>query len=136
MGALRLLLALCVVAGHSLTFFRPFFFVNAKAAVVCFFVISGFYMSLVLDGNYASRFEFLANRWHRIYVPYIVVTLLYGTYLFGAGRLQLGWNGDFTNLTLIGQDALRMLNRLPTPHDALGTDVVVVPQAWSLSVEL
>lgn len=136
MGLFRLLLALCVVAGHTQTFFRPFFFVNAKAAVVCFFIVSGFYMALVLDGKYKSRVDFLANRWVRVYIPYLVMTLLYGTFLWAAGTLQLGWRGDFVNLTLIGQDAMRMLNWLPTPRDPLGVDVIVIPQAWTLSVEL
>jgi peptidoglycan/LPS O-acetylase OafA/YrhL len=29
-----------------------------------------------------------------------------------------------------------MLNWLPTPHEGLGFDVIIVPQAWTLSVEL
>jgi peptidoglycan/LPS O-acetylase OafA/YrhL len=136
MGCLRLLLALSVVAGHSGHFFRSWYLINAKAAVVCFFVISGFYMALVLNEKYTSRVEFMINRWLRIYVPYIVVTLIYGAYLYSAGRLQTEWTGIILNITLIGQDSMRMLNWLPSAHEVLGQDVIVLPQAWTLSVEL
>jgi peptidoglycan/LPS O-acetylase OafA/YrhL len=136
MGMLRLLLALSVVAGHSQTFFRPFFFINAKAAVICFFVISGFYMAMVMNEKYTSKAVFLMSRWVRIYAPYIVVTLIYGIYLHGAGRLQLDRNSLILNVSLIGQDAFRILNWFPPSHEMLGNDVIAVPQAWSLSVEL
>jgi len=126
MGVLRLLLALSVVAGHSKTFVRTFFLINAKAAVVGFFVISGFYMALVLKEKYTSKIEFLANRWLRIYVPYIVVTVISATYFWPRARRPLGVLFD---ITLVGQDiagGLQWVDR--------GT--FVLPQAWSLSMEI
>jgi peptidoglycan/LPS O-acetylase OafA/YrhL len=138
MGILRLLLAMSVVAGHAEAFFRRFFFINAKAAVLCFFVISGFYMALVLNEKYDSRITFLVNRWLRIYCPYIVVTLLFGAYLYAAGRFKLDWATAALNIGLLGQDVVRMLHWHPIPvtQDRLGVDTIVIPQAWTLAVEL
>ncbi len=54
MGILRLVLALAVVMGHSGLLFGWTLF-ESVAAVQCFYVISGFYMALVLDGAYEKR---------------------------------------------------------------------------------
>lgn len=126
MGTLRLLLALSVVAGHSQTFFRPFFFINAKAAVICFFVISGFYMALVLNEKYTSIADFLINRWLRIWVPYIVVTALSALYFWPPNTAPLA---VLLNVTLVGQD-------IAGSFHLIDRDNLVLPQAWSLAIEL
>lgn len=134
MGLLRLLLAFSVVSGHShyageLHFFQPFFLINASAAVACFFVISGFYMALVLNEKYASRTEFFVQRLLRLYPAYIVLTVI-------AIAVQ-GFNPDplgmLVTLTLIGQDVFAI------SVQAKGLDplsFVPVAQAWSVAVEL
>lgn len=73
MGALRLLLAFAVVAAHSpgasLYLGRM-----AAAAVPGFFVISGFYMHLVLDTKYRGALgAFYTNRFLRLFPAYWVV---------------------------------------------------------------
>lgn len=127
-----------VVAGHAEGFYRPFFFINAKAAVLCFFVISGFYMALVLREKYDSRIDFLLNRGLRVYTPYLAITLLFGAYLYATGRFKLDWTTAILNITVLGQDAVRMLNWHPIPatQEPLGIDTFVIPQAWTLAVEL
>jgi len=87
MGLIRILLAICVVAGHSsLILGLPF--LDAGAAVKAFFVISGFYMALILDRKYDGRTPggrrlFWSNRFLRIYPPYLA-TLLFALLFYAA----------------------------------------------------
>jgi len=78
MGLLRLLLALCVVVAHSGTIFG-FGLVTGKTALHSFFVISGFYMTLILKEKYIGQNNsyklFITNRMLRLYPIYWVVVL-------------------------------------------------------------
>ena len=79
MGILRLLLALSVVAAHCGTIWK-FDLIGGQVAVQSFYIISGFYMSLVLnekyvDGNSSYKL-FITNRMLRLYPIYWVVVLL------------------------------------------------------------
>lgn len=82
MGLIRLLLALSVVATHCGTIFG-FELVGGKVAVQSFYIISGFYMSLVLNEKYIginnSYRLFITNRFIRLYPIYW--TVLLGTIL-------------------------------------------------------
>lgn len=51
MGLIRLFLALSVVV-HHLGSERPFWWVHAGVAVILFYMVSGFYMALVLNEKY------------------------------------------------------------------------------------
>lgn len=79
MGILRLYLAATVVAWHGggPTNWMPYSFV----AVFCFYIISGFYMSLVISEKYSSTpngtARFYLNRILRIYPTYLAVLLLH-----------------------------------------------------------
>lgn len=130
MGFLRLILALSVVAGHG-EFFRPFFFINASAAVVCFFVISGFYMALVLNEKYTRWQDFARARVLRLYPTYYFFLLIALLLWAHDGR-----EGDplalLIAVSLVGQDYY-MIATLPG-DDALRQ--VPIAQAWSISVEL
>ena len=81
MGILRLFLAVSVLAGH-LRFGRGIFglsFLSGGMAVQCFFVISGFYMALVLNEKYNYRGSygtFILQRVLRLYPVYYVIVLL------------------------------------------------------------
>ena len=80
MGFLRLLLAAAVVAEHS-TPICGASFTSGHLAVRLFFIISGFYMALILTTKYTAdhpnRFWlFISNRFLRIYPCYYVVLLL------------------------------------------------------------
>src|SRR5215813_7005704 len=80
MGFLRLYLALSVLNAHYPIAPQPGLFVHGFVAVCIFFIISGFYMSLVLDRNYlrepggVARFYF--SRALRIFPVYWVVLAL------------------------------------------------------------
>jgi len=86
MGIIRFLLALSVVLYH-LRFTMgdnvvPLvnFGVRGAEAVQVFFIISGFYMALVLNGKYGAGFKsywlFISNRYLRLYPTYIATVLL------------------------------------------------------------
>jgi peptidoglycan/LPS O-acetylase OafA/YrhL len=79
MGLIRLLLALSVVLAHGAPLFGMTL-VGGKLAVQAFFVISGFYMSLILNGKYpatrAGNLLFYGNRFLRIYPMYWATLLL------------------------------------------------------------
>lgn len=128
-GILRLILALSVVAGH-VDFQQPFFLVNASAAVACFFVISGFYMALVLNEKYESRTEFCVARLWRLYPAYFVFTALYVALWAYDGR-HFDPLGALLTLTLVGQD---LYGILIYPADLL--QHIPIAQAWSMAVEL
>ncbi len=72
MGFLRLYLALCVVAGHAGDVF-PWEMHNGRQAVQIFFIISGFYIELILSGKYHTRTAFYKSRALRIFPPYALV---------------------------------------------------------------
>jgi peptidoglycan/LPS O-acetylase OafA/YrhL len=72
LGLIRVFLALCVLVVHA--GFQPVF-PNGQFAVELFFVISGFYMALVLNTKYPAgqTLRFYAARYLRLYPAYIVV---------------------------------------------------------------
>jgi peptidoglycan/LPS O-acetylase OafA/YrhL len=73
MGLLRLFLALCVVVDH-LRPFDPRYVLDAGTAVHCFFVISGYYMAMILTEKYSgSPGRYLLNRVLRIWPAYLTV---------------------------------------------------------------
>ena len=74
MGTFRFLLAMSVTLGHFGTVWG-YHIMNGRMAVQCFFMISGFLISLVLSQKYDpgtadGRALFYTNRALRIFVPY------------------------------------------------------------------
>ena len=146
MGFLRLFLALAVVAGHtSSTVFRipmP----GAFDAVNFFFIISGFYMSMVLNTKYknVSVKTFYLSRILRIFPMYFVGLLLmilinfYNIKNF-FDTLTLTSKSFFivTNTAIFGQD-LPYTFCLSTqgPTCASPSGMTINPPAWSLAIEL
>ncbi|MGO9112462.1 MAG: acyltransferase family protein [Thermoguttaceae bacterium] len=163
MGLLRLLLAVSVVLVHTRGCFgfRP---LGAAEAVQAFYMISGFYMAMILTEKYrgpGSYRLFLSNRFLRIYPIYWITVVLsifaWATcYLLTgqagplAARVSVGLPGcavlGVCNALIFGQDAV-----LFTALDAHGglvwtsncwsssppvSEFLLVPQAWSLGVEL
>lgn len=75
MGLIRILLAITVVIAHSSSLFG-FYFVRGQLAVQIFFVISGFYMALILTEKYNKKSDyklFLSNRFLKIFPTYYIV---------------------------------------------------------------
>jgi peptidoglycan/LPS O-acetylase OafA/YrhL len=79
MGIRRLLLALSVLISHTNTIFG-FGLVGGQAAVQAFFIISGFYMALILNEKYIGKNNsyklFITNRLLRLYPIYFLILLL------------------------------------------------------------
>lgn len=79
MGLIRILLAIAVVAAHSNSILG-FTFTNGTIAVQSFFIISGFYMSLILNEKYVgvnnSYKLFITNRILRLYPTYFIVLIV------------------------------------------------------------
>lgn len=75
MGLLRFLLAICVVAAHAEGIFG-LHLIGGELAVQSFFIISGFYMSMILNEKYNSYKLFISSRFIRIYPLYFIVLIL------------------------------------------------------------
>ena len=124
MGFLRLLLAISVVAAHTGPFFGTSL-LPGNYAVESFFMISGFYMALVLSSKYIgenSVFYFYTNRYIRVFPTYFFVLICTWAWFFFAwiymGKIPTNsWIDQyskmdiipkigliFSNFTLIGND--------------------------------
>jgi peptidoglycan/LPS O-acetylase OafA/YrhL len=92
MGLLRFILATAVICGHS-TPIGNIPLLDDGLAVRAFFVISGFYMALILDSKYErkrhSLWLFYSNRFLRIY-PMYYVTLLFALLIYFAAAIHTG----------------------------------------------
>lgn len=156
MGILRLLLALSVLIFHSGSLFG-YNIANPRIAVSSFFIISGFYMALILDKKYKTKnanFLFWSNRALRIFPVYwitlaalLVLALLkfyfhIGTednaiihYLIYASKTSPAefyfnlLNFISRNITLIiNIDYFRVNNSAP--------GYLLILQSWTLQIEL
>jgi peptidoglycan/LPS O-acetylase OafA/YrhL len=166
MGVLRLLLALSVVNAHGDNLLG-FPLLLPDLAVQAFYLISGFYMALVLHEKYqpgkSTYLEFITNRFLRIFPSYYVVLLLtiivlavgwhYGVYdlpRFVQNLARLDWSAKLffvlSHLALFGQDFYLFLGLDGQgdlhfdpnfrANDNQFLKFMLVPQAWSLSLEL
>ncbi len=78
MGLIRLLLAISVITVHA----SPIFglnFIQGQMAVEVFFMISGFYMALILTEKYNKKSDyklFISNRFLKIFPTYWLVLLI------------------------------------------------------------
>jgi peptidoglycan/LPS O-acetylase OafA/YrhL len=164
MGMMRVLLAIAVVLGH-VGGLGGYMLTGGPVAVQAFYIISGFYMGLVLNERYdrpALNGVFYANRAIRIYALYFFFLALYLAVMI---VVQLSTGGSplsryvtdtvpapekaflaLLNLTIIGQDltfhlAIEQGRFVWTGHPfALqGDDVflfMIIPMAWSLALEI
>ena len=164
MGFLRLLLALAVVCWHAGSFLgMPL--MPGDLAVEAFFVISGFYMALILNTKYVgpgSYGLFLSNRLLRIFPTYwLVLAATFVTCLAlqaSTGHSQLSlYRQPLPTSTLlaltaaqvfiVGQDLVRFLGLNPDGSLYLAKNYysspsptpfsfLLVGQAWTMSLEL
>ncbi|MTJ07507.1 acyltransferase [Anabaena sp. UHCC 0204] len=153
MGLLRILLALAVVAAHTKDLFG-LKLTGGAISVELFFIISGFYMTMILENKYTGKGSyslFISNRFLRIYPIYWVVLGLTITTLTCSGVIVGNWwNLEYyfqyfqsmgigiflfqllTNIFLFGQDIVMFLGFNPNngtlffTHNFLATE----PQFW------
>jgi peptidoglycan/LPS O-acetylase OafA/YrhL len=83
LGLLRILLAICVLFGHAGRPFAHFLWLDADLAVEIFFVISGFYMQLILSTKYTEAklgktwvSQFYKARYFRLLPTYLAWSVL------------------------------------------------------------
>lgn len=156
MGLIRTLLALAVVFAHT-PWMDGFVFTGGRNAVQLFYIISGFLITFVLtrEGSYRSVKGFYLNRSLRIYPVYWVVALIaWGlspwirpeiAHTFDQAPAAAQWALGVANVTLIGQDWL-MFTAVHggqwhwasnfRDSEVLIHEGLLVPQAWTLGVEL
>jgi peptidoglycan/LPS O-acetylase OafA/YrhL len=156
MGLLRIWLALFVIGAHiGHPSYLPF--IPGDLAVQCFYMVSGFYMALILTENreYASKKFFYINRTARIFSTYYVILLFvilcrfneirdFKFDLLGIGSLVLTM---FANLFIFGSNLVMFsANSSGFPGVVFASNFrdsnpelnsfLIIPQAWTLPVEL
>jgi len=153
MGTLRILLASLVLASHS-GLLNPQI---GGLAVESFFVISGFYIQMILREKYIGqpgwRGKFLKSRMLRIFVPYwtvligtVVIMLLLFPESIGK-RLPMfallskdpssrdSITMSFSNIFIIGQDYFKVWRMVDNEWKTY-REAIIIPPAWSISLEL
>jgi peptidoglycan/LPS O-acetylase OafA/YrhL len=140
MGFLRMILALGVIFYHiEEGSFFGYVGIDGFVAVHIFFIISGFYMALIIKNKYSKTkrpyYNFITNRFLRIYPVYWVVLVLaifisysqFGNPLINYVRL-MGFKGIIEDITLlIRGDYLNVY---------MFTTALTVAPAWTLVTEL
>jgi peptidoglycan/LPS O-acetylase OafA/YrhL len=153
MGLIRFLLAWAVVIAHF-TYFPTFRLIGGELAVEGFFIISGFYISMILNDQYSSTKNFLINRFLRLYPAYALIAAINLTVnLINPGELKnifelplvLSSYLIFTNATMMFQDVAMFLGvqngHLHFVSNFLNSSPVIfryllIPQAWTLGIEI
>lgn len=149
MGVLRLLLALAVVGAHT----KTYLFLDGRSAVCLFYIISGFYMALILNTGYSqNNVGFYISRSLRIYVPYLIV-LFGGIALYKFFGLKIPIlnpstpEGDalslLSNFFILGQDLLYVLGETsgvfgynPFPNSGNLSGAAFIGPGFTIAIEL
>jgi peptidoglycan/LPS O-acetylase OafA/YrhL len=162
MGLLRVTLALAVLLSHFPG--SPFTFISGGTAVQGFFVVSGFYMALVLGGKYSDTRLFYTNRLLRLMPTYYVMMAVCAVCLLVLNASATATQEMFAkayghpgtaslmvveNLGVVGQDLLYWFRfpgdgailfdpsgAPPAEDTPIAFQTLLVPQSWSLSLEL
>lgn len=150
MGVIRFLLAVSVVIFHSQ---RPIFgltLVDGWTAVKLFFITSGFYMALILNGKYSSYSRFILNRMLKLFPAYWFVLILcvlfdeekifnlsgiWGLYYFISNIFIVG--SHYTSAIIERSGELMLLPfGEPLVLSELTWKYLYIGPVWSLSVEI
>lgn len=130
-GSFRLLLALMVALNHL---WNPLANLIGSHALVTFYMISGYLITLIVNKTYNGRHGFLyfiANRALRIYPCYLLILLLT---IIGLLTFPTAFNGAYTTIYL-PEGAVEWSKNISLflLHTA---DAIPVPPAWTLGIEL
>jgi peptidoglycan/LPS O-acetylase OafA/YrhL len=156
MGLLRVILALAVVLEHTGGFFN-FRLCGGELAVQLFYVISGFYMSLVLNERYlfGNNMVFWSARvarllpvyWAAIILALLVQMVIYqttghGFFHYAAAALhtlsapQL-FHVAASNLVIFGMDWGNFMGPIVLDGETVRRlSLWVIPQSWTIGIEL
>jgi peptidoglycan/LPS O-acetylase OafA/YrhL len=166
MGILRFLLALSVIASHAsglgipMPEKNPFnlwgmYLIDGRQSVALFFIISGFYMAMVLNTKYQNNtLRFYGNRFLRLWPTYIVVLILACVFT-PVGSTILKLTADcglmvkayvwLSNIFILGTDSFWLLS-LDNCHlhylpafinpNSNGSSLLVNQPAFSISMEM
>jgi peptidoglycan/LPS O-acetylase OafA/YrhL len=152
-GLFRVILAISVVLSHITQgplFYQGF---GGTNSVEIFFLVSGFYIALILDRTYKSKKLFYLNRILRLYPIYLIVcslVLLTSVFRRGVAENLFDYSpfvlliSTFSNLTLIGTDWLMFFDTSNggiqfTSSVVTGDrmrDLLWIAPAWSLGIEI
>lgn len=138
MGYLRLFFALSVVIYHVDTAFFGFKFFDSTLAVTGFFVISGFYMSLILQEKYTQKHSYslyLSNRLLRIYPTYwliLFLTIIVNIILVFHESIPF----LYTNVVDFIRDATILVRTDYFEIDPHKFQILTIGPAWTLVLEL
>ncbi len=154
MGLLRLILALSVVAAHAGPPMGVKFFGNGVMSVESFYMLSGFYMALILETKYRERAGvFYFNRFIRLFPLYwllLAVAVLGGfaywavaghplgplaAWIKSENKLHLAWAG-FSNLMMVGSDWAELISNLQQTGKSGVDRLLFIPPVWSLAIEI
>jgi peptidoglycan/LPS O-acetylase OafA/YrhL len=130
MGSFRYLLAVLVVASHAHGDIAGYNI--GISAVISFFLISGYVMTILIDRHYAALSKvglFYLDRCARLFPQYTLYLLIALAVLAAIHHPMLASCGPYE----IG------LNALIFPLDIyqlIGLRCMIIPQAWSLGLEL
>lgn len=153
-GLLRFILAIIVMCAHipAIYGYRA---MAGDLPVQLFFVLSGFYMFLILDKSYVNPIDFYKNRMLRIYPIYfimLILTLVF--YEYPAKTLSLSNIGVltwghilFSNITLFFNDIFLFLAyNIEGKIEYFTTNFtaeyypahlfIVIPSSWALGMEM
>lgn len=163
MGCIRFILALMVLIGHAHNSFFGWVGVKGALAVQVFYIISGFYITLILNGKYNNYRLFLTNRFLKIVPFYWLILIL--TILTCFIGLFMNYNSVLTNylnnphnlkpisliyiaitqITIFGQNSLLFMGSTVEGYFKFSTnfrleetqlyEYCFIPQAWTLCVE-
>lgn len=130
MGLMRLILAFCVVMAHCGNI-MGFSLLNGGIAVELFFIISGYYMAMILNDRYSNNngsINFFKSRFFRLYPTYLFILFLYCLFgiIYYILKSKLPQFGIFSilnvidlkfsvliilsNLCIIGQDIMSLFH--------------------------
>jgi peptidoglycan/LPS O-acetylase OafA/YrhL len=158
MGTIRILLALSVVVWHVPG--NHYRMLNAAVAVLLFFVVSGFYMALVINEKYAPSGpgwvqRFYRARFLRLYPTYLAMCMVMVGWFWWThspnaftSRLAAVPIGEqlllaLINIGIVGQDLYELMNHIGAAQvraffgaSFFNPAFMLVGQAWSLSSEI
>jgi len=141
-GTLRLILAFLVVLSHAEIYLKVpgfYWFSQGAAALVGFFLLSGYLMKLIFIQKYQNKLnncgKFWIDRWLRIFPHYYFYLIIIILWILLSHFSQLNWE-TLPILAHITVLPLNFVNLIPMQMLKGWTYwALIIPQAWTLASE-